>query len=112
MVAIDVADEDRTSYDLIEERRFPPFVLEVVSPTRSQRDGEEKVRAYDLLGAEEYVVFTPYLDKPSRLEGWQRGESGRFGAWPLNEAGELRSLSAERLSEGGGAAHHGGDSGS
>ncbi len=91
MVAVGVTDTDRTSYDLEEERSFPPFVLEVVSPTSVERDREDKVWAYDLLRAREYAVFTPRDGEASLLEGWRRGESGRFETWPLDAEGRLWS---------------------
>ncbi len=81
----------RTSFDMVGEGRFPPFVLEVVSPSSKARDEQEKKRAYDLLGVQEYVIFTPLLDKPSTLVGWRRGQSGRFEPWPLDGEGRLWS---------------------
>ncbi len=86
-----------TSYNLVKERGFPPFVLEVVSPTSKRRDEEDKRRAYDLLGAEEYVVFTPpWRRRAATLVGWRRGAGrdgavGRFEAWPAERDGALWS---------------------
>jgi len=96
MVAFDVDEaEARTSFSLVREGRFPPFVLEVVSPTSKERDEVDKRRAYDLLGAEEYAVFTPQRGRPSTLTGWRRGESGRFEAWAADEQGALWSTVLE-----------------
>jgi Uma2 family endonuclease len=54
-----VPDHSRTSYDLDDEGQFPPFVLEVVSPSSSARDQVEKRQAYEALGAQEYARFGP-----------------------------------------------------
>jgi len=81
----------RASFDMVDEGGFPPFVLEVVSPSSITRDEQEKRRSYDLLGALEYVVFTPRESQPSTLAGWRRGESGRFEPWAADAEGALWS---------------------
>jgi Uma2 family endonuclease len=81
----------RTSFDAEAEGGFPPFVLEVVSPSSTDRDEVEKRRAYDLLGVREYALFTPYADRPSRLEGYRRNAAGLFEQWPRDERGRLWS---------------------
>ena len=92
MVALDATTiRGRTSFDMVREGHFPPFVLEVVSPSSKARDEREKKRAYDLLGVQEYVIFTPYARKPSTLVGWRRGESGRFEPWSADAEGRLWS---------------------
>ncbi len=92
MVALDATTiRGRTSFDMVREGRFPPFVLEVVSPSSKRRDEQEKKQAYDLLGVQEYVIFTPYARKPSTLVGWRRGEDGRFEPWPVDARGGLWS---------------------
>lgn len=86
-----VPEHARTSYDLEAEGLFPAFVLEVVSPSSAGRDREEKVRAYDLLGAREYALFTPREGGASGLAGYRRDAEGRFVPWPPDEAGALWS---------------------
>src|SRR5438128_9245208 len=68
-----VDERARTTYDVEAEGMFPPFVLEVVSPSSTTRDRREKRRAYELLGAQEYVLFTPREGVASSLEGYRRG---------------------------------------
>jgi Uma2 family endonuclease len=86
-----VPEHPRTSYDLEIEGTFPPFVLEVVSPSSTERDQVEKTKAYDLLGAQEYALFTPRLGTASLLEGYRRDAKGRFVTWPLDDEGRLHS---------------------
>jgi hypothetical protein len=84
-------DHPRQSYDLQIEGGFPPFVLEVVSPSSSARDQVEKRQVYDALGAREYALFTPRDGAPSLLEGYRRVASGQFEPWPRDEQGRLAS---------------------
>lgn len=86
-----VPAHSRTSYDVATEGGFPPFVLEVVSPSSIARDQEEKREAYDLLGVREYALFTPHEGNVSTLEGYRRGATGRFEPWPPDEQGRLWS---------------------
>lgn len=87
-----VPDHPRTSFDLAAEGGvFPPFVLEVVSPSSGERDQEEKRAAYDLLGAREYALFTPREGAPSTLEGYRREATGTFVPWQPDAQGRLWS---------------------
>lgn len=86
-----VPDHPRTSYHLVAEGQFPPFVLEVVSPSSVERDEQEKRRAYELLGAREYALFTPRVGQPSMLAGWRRGADGLFEPWHAAADGRLWS---------------------
>jgi Uma2 family endonuclease len=86
-----VEDRTRTSYDVTEEGAFPPFVLEVVSPSSTARDQGDKRHAYDLLGVREYALFTPREGAPSTLEGYRRDKSGRFVRWEPDAEGRLWS---------------------
>ncbi len=90
MVAF-VPDHPRMSYDLEREGSFPPFVLEVVSPSSVTRDEVHKRRAYDLLGAREYVLFRPREGRASTLHGYRRGEDGQFEPWQPDAQGRLWS---------------------
>ncbi len=90
MVAF-VPNHSRTSYDLEDEGVFPPFVLEVISPSSVGRDQDEKRRAYDLLGAREYALFRPRQGRASTLRGYRRGADGQFEEWPPDAQGRLWS---------------------
>jgi hypothetical protein len=86
-----VPDHPRTSFDVEREGAFPPFVLEVVSPSSVAHDREEKLEAYDLLQAREYALFTPRAEDSSLLEGYRRDETGQFTPWLPDEQGRLWS---------------------
>ncbi|CAA9587626.1 MAG: hypothetical protein AVDCRST_MAG88-4224 [uncultured Thermomicrobiales bacterium] len=81
----------RQSFDAAAEGGFPPFVLEVVSPSSTDRDEQEKRQAYDALGVREYALFTPREGAPSGLTGYRRGARGDFEPWPADEQGRLWS---------------------
>lgn len=49
----------RESYDLAVEGVFPAFVLEVLSPSSTLRDRDDKRTLYEALGAREYLLFAP-----------------------------------------------------
>jgi Uma2 family endonuclease len=84
-------DHSRSSYDVESEPEFPSFVLEVISPSSSGHDRNDKRIAYEELGAREYVLFTPRDAGQSDLEGFRRASSDRFEPWTLNEHGRLWS---------------------
>jgi hypothetical protein len=86
-----VPEHPRSCYDVEVEGSFPPFVLEVVSPSSTARDEEEKRRAYGMLGVQEYALFTPRDGAPSTLEGYRRDESGAFEPWAPDAQGRLWS---------------------
>lgn len=86
-----VPDHPRTSFDVEQEGTFPPFVLEVVSPSSVARDQRGKRRAYDVLGAREYALFTPRMDVSSTLEGYRRDAAGAFVPWQPDAQGRLWS---------------------
>lgn len=81
----------RSSFDAVAEGGFPPFVLEVISPSSTERDEVEKRHAYELLGVREYALFTPREGAESRLEGYRRGPDGRFNPWFPDAEGRLWS---------------------
>jgi Uma2 family endonuclease len=85
-----VAEHARSSFDTTVEGGFPPFVLEVVSPSSVARDEHEKRIAYDLTGVREYALFTPREGGGSRLAGYRRGAGG-LEPWPPDEQGRLWS---------------------
>ena len=86
-----VPEHARNSYDLAKEGVFPAFVLEVVSPSSVKRDEEEKLRAYGLLGASEYALFTPREAGASSLTGYRRDAAGLLAPWPAEADGSLWS---------------------
>ncbi|HEX6866370.1 MAG TPA: Uma2 family endonuclease [Caulobacteraceae bacterium] len=86
-----VADHPRPSFDAAAEGGFPPFVVEVVSPSSRARDEEEKRHAYELLGVREYALFTPRQAGTATLAGYRRGASGGFEPWPPDAEGRLWS---------------------
>jgi Uma2 family endonuclease len=86
-----VEDRARTAFDMEAEGGFPPFVLEVVSPSSVARDQQEKRHAYELLGVREYALFTPREGRRSTLEGYRRGVAGQFEPWSPDERGRLWS---------------------
>lgn len=86
-----VPERARSSFDVVAEGSFPPFVLEVILPSSTERDEVEKRQAYELLGVLEYALFTPREGMASRLEGYRRGPDGRFDPWSLDAEGRLWS---------------------
>jgi hypothetical protein len=86
-----VPERSRAAFDVAAEGGFPPFVLEVVSPSSVQRDFDDKLEAYEKLGAREYALFTPRADTPSVLQGYRRNAAGQFEVWPLDPEGRLWS---------------------
>jgi hypothetical protein len=85
-----IDDHARTSLDADMEG-FPPFVLEVVSPSSVEYDAEDKRKAYEILGVREYVLFTPQEEGGSQLAGYRRNATGQFEEWPLDGEGRLWS---------------------
>ncbi len=86
-----VPEHPRSSFDAEVEGQFPPFVLEVVSPSSTTRDQEEKRKAYSMVAVQEYALFTPRDSGPSTLEGYRRDEPGAFEPWVPDEQGRLWS---------------------
>ena len=86
-----VPDRPRASFDADTEGGFPPFVLEVVSPSSSDRDHITKRGVYEEMQAREYVLFTPYADRPAILSGYRRDAAGGFEEWRTDDRGRLWS---------------------
>jgi hypothetical protein len=86
-----IPEHPRNSFDVDVEGGFPPFVLEVVSPSSTIRDFDDKFEAYEKLGAQEYAWFTPRVDAPSLLQGFRRNAAGWFEEWSLDVEGRLWS---------------------
>jgi hypothetical protein len=79
------AEHSRSSYDITTGEPFPAFVLEVVSPSSVERDEQEKLLAYEALGAREYVLFTPRGRGKSALVGYRRNASGALLRRPADD---------------------------
>ena len=86
-----VPEHSRQSFDVAREGGFPPFILEVVSPSSIERDEIEKRHAYELLGVREYALFAPRDGDDSTLAGFRRGDDGQFAPWVPDAEGRLWS---------------------
>ena len=70
MVVFGVDKKDRGSYKQWEEGNIVPQVaMEIISPSNSKGEMEDKFRFYDYYGVEEYYVYNP---KRNELQGWLR----------------------------------------
>ncbi|MDB9518149.1 Uma2 family endonuclease [Roseofilum reptotaenium CS-1145] len=70
MVVFGVENKDRGSYKQWEEGNIVPQVaMEIVSPSNSKGEMEDKFRFYDYYGVEEYYVYNP---QRNQLQGWLR----------------------------------------
>ena len=88
-VVLGVANADRSSYKLWEERKGPDFVLEITSPTTHREDQGRKRELYRSLDVREYWQYDPtgdYLEPP--LQGLELS------------AGEYRGLPGRELADG------------
>jgi Uma2 family endonuclease len=86
-----VPDREREVFDAAAEGSFPPFILEVISAASEGEDRRTKRRVYELLGAQEYALFTPLDNSPSTLQGYRRDASGAFVPWQPDSEGRLWS---------------------
>ena len=87
-VVLGVANADRSSYRLWEERKGPDFVLEITSRTTHREDQGRKRELYRSLGVREYWQYDPtgdYLEPP--LQGLELS------------AGEYRRLPGRELAD-------------
>ena len=87
-VVLGVANADRASYRLWEERKVPDFVLEITSRTTHREDQGRKREVYRGLGVREYWQYDPtgdYLEPP--LQGLELS------------AGEYRRLPGRELAD-------------
>lgn len=101
VLAARVPERRRGSYSLAEEGVPPAFVLEVVSPASRHRDLVVKRERYEMLGIEEYALFSPptpdgrLLLRPP-LQGYKRDPvTETFVAWQTDESGRLWSAVLE-----------------
>ncbi|MDJ1185512.1 Uma2 family endonuclease [Roseofilum casamattae] len=72
MVVFGVEPKDRGSYKQWEEGNIVPQVaMEILSPSNSKGEMEDKFQFYDYYGVEEYYVYNP---KQNTLQGWLRSQ--------------------------------------
>jgi len=70
MVVMGVEKKDRGSYKQWEEGNIvPQVVFEILLPSNSKGEMEDKFRFYDYYGVQEYYVYNP---KRKTLQGWLR----------------------------------------
>ena len=87
-----VPQRERHSFDLQEEGVFPEFVLEVLSPSSIEHDQTDKRLLYEILGAQEYLLFAPEPDMNTpALQGYRRDAAGRFEVWLADTEGRIWS---------------------
>ena len=105
-VVLGVAKRDRKSYRIWDEGGVVPgFVVEVASPSTSDRDATDKRETYERMGVREYWRFDPVGDLiRQRLEGWRLGGAGyqrvrktRAAGWYRSEVLELDLRAEEWL---------------
>lgn len=88
-------EADRESFDARKEGAVPSLIIEVVSPrdTRIRRaDVETKVKIYERVGIQEYVIVdSTRRDRRFRLLGYRLGEAGRY--LPIEQDADGRLLS-------------------
>ena len=101
MVIFGVRKKDRPSYKQWEEDDITPqVVFEIISPSNSKEEMQNKFEFYQTHGVEEYYAYNP---KGNRLEGWLRSSdkleaipemegwtSPRLGVKFTTRSGELR----------------------
>ncbi|MDJ1179575.1 Uma2 family endonuclease [Roseofilum sp. BLCC_M91] len=82
MVVLGAEKKDRGSYKQWEEGKIAPqVVFEILSPSNSKGEMEDKFRFYDHYGVQEYYVYNPKLN---RLQGWLSSQ-GRLTEIPQME---------------------------
>ena len=72
---------DRSSYKVWEEGKPPDFVLELASPSTSERDNSDKARSYSRIGVKEYWRLDPKggLMAPPPIRGLRLYRGGIYG---------------------------------
>ena len=105
-VVLGAAKRDRRSYRIWDEGGVVPgFVVEVASPSTSDRDATDKRETYERMGVREYWRFDPVGDLIRHgLEGWRLGGAGyqrvretRTEGWYRSEVLELDLRAEEWL---------------
>ena len=97
MVAFGVPKQARRNYPVWRVGKAPDFVLEILSPTTSKKDIEDKPALYRRMGAREYFLFDPTGRLEPRLCGW-RFDPDEDAALPLAvPVGGMRGIFSEVL---------------
>lgn len=73
---------DRSKLQKHGSRGAPDLVVEILSPSTSKKDLNEKYRLYERSGVREYWVLDPAGES---LQVYRRGEDGRFGEADVRE---------------------------
>ena len=69
----------RRSFYTWSEGAVPVAIFEFLSDATANKDRSEKVQVYlKDMGAQEYFIHQPEMEKPAEFRGWQRGTSGNI----------------------------------
>ena len=85
----------RRSFYTWAEGAIPDTVFEFLSDSTINEDRDRKVQIYlDEMGAKEYFIHQPDLERPAEFRGWYRGTSGEIVEMTADTP---RTLFSERL---------------
>jgi Uma2 family endonuclease len=86
MVALGRPKGERGSYKQWEEANITPqVVFEILSPSNSRLEMEEKLRFYQHFGVSEYYLYDPeQVVYKTRLKGWRRIDNKLIEVIPMN----------------------------
>ncbi len=97
MVVIGVDGHMRQSYSVWEEGdRVPDFVMEIVSPSVTRKELDDKQAIYERIGVTEYFVFDPWGVTPATVAGRRlHGRALRRGRYvPMEHSADGSVFSA------------------
>ena len=84
----------RRSFYTWAEGAVPRVLFEFLSDSTADEDREEKVQIYLRdIGAQEYFIHQPEMEKPAEFRGWRRDPSGTIVEMPADARGDLFSES-------------------
>lgn len=83
----------RGSLDLEAEGVRPCLLIEVVSPTYRRQDYDAKVKIYERVGIDEYLIVEPRAGEPFVLTGYRLDDAGRYRPIDADANGRLLSES-------------------
>ena len=84
----------RKSFYTWAEGAAPTVLFEFLSDSTADEDRDEKVHIYlQDMGAQEYFIHQPEMEKPAEFRGWRRGTSGSIVEIPPDTRGALFSES-------------------
>ena len=88
----------RRSFYTWAEGAVPRVLFEFLSDSTADEDREEKVQIYLRdIGAQEYFIHQPEMEKPAEFRGWRRDPSGAIVEMPADARGDLFSESLNLL---------------